>query len=193
MNLITSKPLVLFFSFLLFLLFSNCAIKNNFKKDTNLVTSNTWYIAGPSATSQKEINSNRIKNNEVSVTTNDNPVGEIELNVMITNSGSNDGIPANLPSESRFVTIRYQSSQEIKLQAREGNESGTGCVHGGNHAMITLPASPDTFKTIKIPWTDFKLNEKPLNIHNLCKFNFVNYHPKRNSKLIISLLQLEKF
>lgn len=108
-------------------------------------------------------------------------MGEIELNVLITPSNSNDGTPVNLPDASRFVRITYKSSHLIKLQAREGNEEGTGCVHGGSHPRIDLAPSPNQFRTIKIPWTAFRQdglpNGKLLNIHNLCKFNFVNYNP----------------
>ncbi len=143
----------------------------------DLVKTATWYIAGPAVENQEIINKIRKKEGIVKVTAKDNPVGEIELNVMITESDSNDGAPTNISDASKLVTITYKSSHQIKIQAREGNDSGTGCVHGGTHAMADLPASPDKFVTIKIPWLDFKLNGKPVNIHNLCKFNFVNYHP----------------
>lgn len=159
------------------------------EKTENLVKSNKWFIAGPSKESEETINAVRLKNGIITVTSEDNPKGEIELNVMITPSEINDGIPTNLPNESKFVEITYQSSQIIKLQAREGNSEGTACVHGGSHPRVSLPASPDQFKTIKIPWSDFKQDELPngklLNIHNLCKFNFVNYNPISESVLKI--------
>lgn len=151
------------------------------EKRENLVKTNKWFIAGPSKESEEMINVIRTKKGIITVTANDNPKGEIELNVMITTSEINDGIPTNLSSKSKFVEITYQSSQIIKLQAREGNSVGTGCVHGGSHPRVSLSASPHQFKTIKIPWSDFKQDELPdgklLNIHNLCKFNFVNYNP----------------
>ncbi|TDW48598.1 hypothetical protein EV144_103108 [Flavobacterium sp. 270] len=159
------------------------------KDATNLVKSNYWYIAGPSKESQETINMIRQKEGIVRVTANDNPIKEIELNVMITASESNDGIATDLSSSSKFVSITYKSSQLIKLQAREGNEEGTGCVHGGSHPRVDLPASPNKFTTIKISWTDFRQdglsNGKLLNIHNLCKFNFVNYNPISGSLLEI--------
>ncbi|WP_125723220.1 hypothetical protein [Flavobacterium ustbae] len=154
----------------------------------DLVKSNKWFIAGPSIENEEAINTLRLKKGIVSVTAKDNPKGEIELNVMIANSETNDGVPTNL-SESKYIEITYQSTQIIKLQAREGNAEGTGCVHGGSHPRINLPASPKHFSTIKIPWADFKQDELPngktLNIHNICKLNFVNYHPVSGSVLKI--------
>lgn len=157
----------------------------------NLVKSNTWYIAGPTKENQETINTIRKKEGVIRITANDSPTGEIELNVMITPSGSNDGAPTNLPSNSSFVSITYKSSQPITIQAREGNDSGSGCVHGGTHAMTNLPASPNGFTTVKIPWTVFILNGKPVNIHNLCKFNFVNYHPVSGSLLEITAVEIQ--
>lgn len=172
--------------------FSSCKTSSlqNSTDNTDLVKSNTWYIAGPAQENQETINTIRKKEGVIRVTANGSPVGEIELNVMITPSGSNDGAPTNLPSNSGFVSITYKSSQPITIQAREGNNSGTGCVHGGTHAMTSLPASPDGFTTVKIPWTDFKLNGKPVNIHNLCKFNFVNYHPVSVATLEITTVEI---
>lgn len=163
----------------------------NVNSNSDLVIFNTWYIAGPTKENQDVINEIRKKKHYILVTAKDSPAGEIELNVMITPSGSNDGKPTNLPGDSGFVSITYKSSQLIKIQAREGNDSGTGCVHGGTHAMADLPASPDNFTTIKIPWSDFKLNGKPVNIHNLCKFNFVNYHPVSGAILKITEVQIQ--
>ncbi|CAA9198350.1 hypothetical protein [Flavobacterium collinsii] len=149
--------------------------------DKDLVKTSVWYIAGPAVESQNMINEVREKKGIVKVTAKEEPSGEIELNVLITNSNSNDGPPTNLSDDSKFVSITYKSSHLIKIQAREGNEEGTGCIHGGSHPRVDLPASPNKFKTIKIKWTDFRQNGLPngklLNIHNLCKFNFVNYHP----------------
>jgi len=164
-------------------------LANGQKKQIDLVKSNKWFIAGPSKENEKKINASRLKNGIIIVTSKDNPQGEIELNVTITPSETNDGIPTNLSNESKFVEITYQSSQIIKLQAREGNAEGTGCVHGGSHPRVSLPASPKQFSTIKIPWIDFKQDElsdgKMLNINNLCKFNFVNYNPISGSVLKI--------
>jgi hypothetical protein len=170
-----SKILILIITALLSSGFIFFESKSDPQKD--LVKTTTWYIAGPAVESQEMINTIREKKGIIKITAKNNPVGEIELNVMITPSDSNDGAPTNISDASKFVTIIYKSSHLIKIQAREGNDSGTGCVHGGTHAMADLPASPDKFTTIKIPWLDFKLNGKPVNIHNLCKFNFVNYHP----------------
>ena len=151
------------------------------EKEINLVQSNTWFIAGAVIESQEIINTTRLKTGIIKVTAKDNPIGEIELNVAITPSESNDGIPQNLPDDSRYVMITYKSSHVIKIQAREGNEEGTGCIHGGSHPMVDLPTSSKKFTTIKIPWSNFKQdglpNGKSLNVHNLCKFNFVNYNP----------------
>ncbi|WP_239457864.1 hypothetical protein [Flavobacterium nitrogenifigens] len=159
------------------------------KNETNLVKSNKWFIAGPALENEEEINKTRLEKGIVTVTAKDNPKGEIELNVMITPSEINDGVPTNLPNDSKQVEIIYQSTQIIKLQAREGNEEGTGCVHGGSHPRVTIPASPKHFSTVKIPWSDFRQDElsngKFLNIHNLCKFNFVNYNPVSGSVLKI--------
>ncbi|WP_017495172.1 hypothetical protein [Flavobacterium sp. WG21] len=160
----------------------------------NLVQTSTWYIAGPAVESQETINRVRQEKGIVKVTAKDNPSGEIELNVLITPSDSNDGAPTNLSDASKFVSITYKSSHLIKLQAREGNEEGTGCIHGGSHPRVDLPASPNQFKTIKIKWTDFRQdglpNGKLLNIHNLCKFNFVNYHPVSGAFLEIKSVTL---
>lgn len=165
------------------------------KSDTDLVQSNIWHIAGPVNENYETINAVREKEGIVRITSKDNPVGEIELNVLITSSALNDGVPTNLSDNSRFVKIRYKSTQPIKLQAREGNEAGTGCIHGGSHPRVDLPASPHTFKTIKIPWTHFRQdglpNGKLLNTHNLCKFNFVNYHPVSGAVLEIKSVVIE--
>ena len=167
--------------------------KNN--NDTNLVTSSVWYLAGPTIENQEVLNNIRKKDTIIRVTATNSPVGEIELNVLITPSQSNDGSPTNLPEDSNFVSITYKSSHPIKLQAREGNEDGTGCVHGGSHPRVDLPISPDKFTTIKIPWSDFKQdglpNGKRLNIHNLCKFNFVNYKPVAGATLEITAVLIQ--
>lgn len=148
--------------------------------DKNLVKTSTWYIAGPALENQETINRVRQEKGIIKVTAKDNTVGEIELNVLITDSNSNDGAPTNLSDNSKFVTITYKSSHLIKLQAREGNNEGTGCVHGGSHPRVDLKASTKKFTTVKIPWSDFKQDGLPdgklLDIHNLCKFNFVNYN-----------------
>lgn len=159
------------------------------KNGVNLVKSNKWFIAGPAIESEEEINKIRLEKGIVAVTAKDNPKGEIELNVMITPSETNDGVPTNLSNDSKAVEITYQSTQIIKLQAREGNNEGTGCVHGGSHPRASIPASPKHFSTVKIPWSDFRQDELPdgklLNIHNICKFNFVNYNPVSGSVLKI--------
>jgi hypothetical protein len=164
--------------------------------DLNLVKTSTWYIAGPAIENQETINRVRLENGIIKVTAKDNPVGEIELNVLITNSDSNDGTPTNLSNESQFVSITYKSSHLIKLQAREGNEEGTGCVHGGSHPRVDILPSPKKFTTIKIPWSDFKQDGlsdgKRLNIHNLCKFNFVNYTPVSGAFLEIKSVIIQK-
>ncbi|WP_163399326.1 hypothetical protein [Flavobacterium fluviatile] len=161
----------------------------------DLVKSNIWHIAGPVNENYETINAVRQKEGVVRVTAKENPVGEIELNVLIASSALNDGVPTNLSDNSRFVKIIYKSTQLIKLQAREGNETGTGCVHGGSHPRVDLPASPNKFKTIKIPWTHFRQDGLPdgklLNIHNLCKFNFVNYHPVSGTVLEIRSVLIE--
>lgn len=159
------------------------------KNEINLVKTNKLFIAGPSVENEDMLNKFRLQNGMVSVTTNDNPKGEIELNVTITPSETNDGIPANLSDDSKYLKITYQSTQIIKLQAREGNQEGTGCAHGGSHPRVSIPASPKRFSTIKILWSDFRQDELPdgklLNIHNLCKLNFVNYNPTSGSVLKI--------
>lgn len=160
----------------------------------NLVKNPTWYIAGPAVENQETINTFRLKNGVVKVTANNNPKGEIELNVMITPSDSNDGKPTNV-SKSKFVSITYKSSHLIKLQAREGNENGTGCLHGGSHPRVDLKPSPKKFITVKIPWTNFRQdglsNGRLLNIHNLCKFNFVNYNPVAGATLEIKSVLIQ--
>ena len=170
-----------FFLYLIAVFIFNFNSESISEKEINLVKSNTWFIAGPVIESHEIINSNRLKTGIIKVTAKDSPVGEIELNVAITPSESNDGIPQHLPDDSRYITITYKSSHLIKIQAREGNEEGTGCKHGGSHPMVNLAASPNNFITLKIPWTNFKqdglADGKLLNIHNLCKFNFVNYNP----------------
>lgn len=171
-------------------IFIICGISANCqKKPIDLIKSNKWFIAGPVIENEQTINTVRLQKKTIRVTAKDNPKGEIELNVMITPSEINDGIATNLPNDSKFVEITYQSSQIIKLQAREGNAEGTSCIHGGSHPRVSLPASPKHFSTIKIPWTAFRQDELPdgklLDIHNLCKFNFVNYNPVSGSVLNI--------
>lgn len=164
-----------------FFVFGFISIPKKTDSNKDLVKTSTWFIAGPAIESQETINTVRKNKGIIKVTAKDNPVGEIELNVLITSSDSNDGAPTNLSNQSKFVSITYRSSHLIKLQAREGNEEGTGCVHGGSHPRVDILPSPKKFTTIKIPWSDFKqdglVNGKILNIHNLCKFNFVNYNP----------------
>jgi hypothetical protein len=166
--------------------------KSNAYKD--LVKTSTWYIAGPVVENQEMINMIRQKKGIVMVTAKNNPVGEIELNVMVTASDSNDGKPTNLSDNSKFVSITYKSSHLIKIQAREGNREGTSCVHGGSHPMVDLLPSPNKFTTIKIPWSDFKQDGlsdgKLLDIHNLCKFNFVNYNPVSGATLEIKSVKI---
>ncbi|KRD12880.1 hypothetical protein ASE21_02930 [Flavobacterium sp. Root901] len=165
------------------------------KQNTDLVKTSTWFIAGPAKENQEIINKVRKEKGIVKVTASDYPAGEIELNVMITESDSNDGKPTNLSGKSKYLSITYKSTHLIKLQAREGNEEGTGCVHGGSHPRVDLPVSAKKFTTLKIPWSDFKqdglTNGKPLNIHNLCKFNFVNYNPVPGAVLEIKSLIVE--
>lgn len=164
-------------------------------ESTDLVKTNTWFIAGPAKENQEIINAVRKKEGIVRVTSKDFPVGEIELNVTIIPSETNEGIPKKLSHDSGFVTIIYKSTQLIKLQAREGNPEGTGCVHGGSHPMTDLPASPDNFVTLKIPWKNFRqdglANGRLLNTQNLCKFNFVNYKPNSGSLLEIKSIIIQ--
>lgn len=176
------------FTVLLFLTL-NFNVKNETDKDIDLVKSNTWFIAGPAKESQEIINSTRLKKGIIRVTAKDNPIGELELNVAIIPSESNNGTPKKLSNDSKYLKIIYKSSHLIKIQAREGNEEGSGCVHGGSHPRVDLPASPDKFTTLKIPWENFKqdglADGKLLNINNLCKFNFVNYNPVSGAFLAI--------
>lgn len=179
-------------SILIIVLFFIVGFKSIDKKSNttiNLVQTSNWYIAGPAVETEENINLVRLKKGIIKVTAKENPVGEIELNVLITPSNSNDGVPTNLSDASKFVEIIYKSTHLIKIQAREGNENGTGCVHGGSHPRADLPASPKKFTTIKIPWSSFKQdglsNGKLLNTHNLCKFNFVNYTPVSGASLEI--------
>lgn len=186
-----NKTLILFVT-IVFLIFGFSIIQQKANSNIDLVKTSTWYIAGPAIESQQTINNVREKKGIIKVTANNNPIGEIELNVLITPSNSNDGAPTNLSDQSKFVSITYRSSHLIKLQAREGNEEGTGCIHGGSHPRVDILPSPKMFTTIKIPWSDFKqdglANGKLLNIHNLCKFNFVNYNPVSGATLEIKSL-----
>jgi hypothetical protein len=192
------KKLLFGIGAILFISFFNTSftfVENHLDSVKNLVETSTWYIAGPALENQETINKIRLEKRIIKVTVKDNPVGEIELNVLITPSNSNDGPPTNLSENSKFVKITYKSSHLIKIQAREGNEEGTGCVHGGSHPRADLPASPKKFTTIKIPWSVFKQDGlpdgKPLNIHNLCKFNFVNYNPVSGAYLEIKSVIVE--
>jgi len=183
------------FLLLLYIVLGFTPIDKGLNSDKNLVKSSTWYIAGPAVENQETINRIRQEKGIIKVTAKEDPVGEIELNVLITNSNSNDGAPTNLSNRSKFVSITYKSSHTIKLQAREGNDEGTGCVHGGSHPRVDLAASPEKFTTIKILWSDFKqdglADGKLLNIHNLCKFNFVNYNPVSGAFLEIKSVILQ--
>lgn len=183
------------FLFLMFATLSFASAEQLLNADIDLVKTSTWYIAGPAKENQETINTIRKEKRIVKVTAKDNPVGEIELNVMVTESNSNDGKPTNLSKYSKYLSITYKSSHLIKLQAREGNADGTGCVHGGSHPRVDLPVSAKKFSTIKIPWTAFKQdgnpNGKTLNIHNLCKFNFVNYNPIAGAVLEIKSVVIE--
>ncbi len=189
-----------FLSFFLFLpvwfgISGFAAAETTSNSGLDLVKTSTWYIAGPALENQETINSIRKEKGIVKVTAKDNPIGEIELNVMITEADSNDGAPTNLSESSKYLSITYKSSHLIKIQAREGNAEGTGCIHGGSHPRVDLPVSAKKFTTIKIPWTDFKQdgdpNGKTLNIHNLCKFNFVNYNPVSGASLEIKSVVIE--
>lgn len=175
-TLIKILPLIILFS-----VFGFTSIQTHLDPAINLVKTSTWYIAGPAIENQETINRIRQEIGIIKVTAKDNPMGEIELNVLITNANSNDGVPTNLSKNSKYVSITYKSSHLIKIQAREGNNDRTGCEHGGSHPRTDLKASPKKFTTIKIPWSEFKQDGLPdgkiLDIHNLCKFNFVNYNP----------------
>ncbi|MFH6999927.1 hypothetical protein ACHRVZ_18545 [Flavobacterium sp. FlaQc-57] len=179
-----------------FSILSFTTIQKKSDSDKDLVKTSTWYIAGPANENQEMINNVREKKGIIKITSKDKPIGEIELNVLITPSDSNDGAPTNLSDHSKFVCITYKSSHLIKLQAREGNEEGTGCVHGGSHPRVDILPSPKKFTTIKIPWSAFKqdglVNGKLLNIHNLCKFNFVNYNPVSGAFLEIKSVIVQK-
>lgn len=179
-----------------FFILSFTTIQKKSDSDKDLVKTSTWYIAGPANENQEMINNVREKKGIIKITSKDNPTGEIELNVLITPSDSNDGAPTHLSDQSKFVSITYKSSHLIKLQAREGNEEGTGCVHGGSHPRVDILPSPKRFTTIKIPWSAFKqdglVNGKLLNIHNLCKFNFVNYNPVSGAFLEIKSVIVQK-
>lgn len=189
-----------FLSFFLFLpvwfgILGFVAAETTSNSGLDLVKTSTWYIAGPTLENQETINRIRKEKGIIKVTAKDNPIGEIELNVMITEADSNDGAPTNLSESSKYLSITYKSSHLIKIQAREGNPEGTGCIHGGSHPRVDLPVSAKKFTTIKIPWTDFKQdgdqNGKTLNIHNLCKFNFVNYNPVSGASLEIKSVIIE--
>ncbi len=193
-----NKPSIIlnYFLFSLILLFSYSFSPLIVFSSSNLdlVKTSTWYIAGPTKETQETINKIRKEKGLIKITAKENPTGEIELNVMISESNSNDGAPTNLSKNSKYVSITYKSNELIKLQAREGNEDGTGCVHGGLHPRVDLPISAKSFTTLKIPWTEFKqdglANGKILNIHNLCKFNFVNYNPSSNAVLEIKSVRI---
>lgn len=184
----------LFLSSILYVVMGFAFAEEKTKSRIDLVKTSTWFIAGPVNETQETINVIRKEKGIVRVTAKESPIGEIELNVMITESDSNDGAPTNLSQNSKFVSITYKSNQLIKLQAREGNAEGTGCVHGGSHPRVDLPVS-EKFTTIKIPWTNFRQDGNPngklLNIHNLCKFNFVNYNPSSEAVLEIKSVIIE--
>ena len=171
-------------------------IANN-SDETNLVVSNHWFIAGPAIEIESEINAIREKDTILRVTVNNSPTGEIELHVPIISTKLNKGLPMRLPNSSTYIEITYKSTHLIKLQAREGNQKGTDCVHGGSQPRVDIPPSPKKFTTMKIPWSDFKLNGVPdgklLDINNLCKFNFVNYNPIAGALLEITSVKLESF
>ena len=157
---------------------------------------NPWFIAGPTVEDERTINALRKTDTLIRVTVNSAPKGELELNVMITACGTNDGPATNLPASSTFVEIKYKSSQLIKLQAREGDEDGVGCLHGGAHPTVDLPPSAREFSTLRIPWANFKLSslagEDLLNTRKLCKFNFVNYKPVAGAILEIQSVKIER-
>jgi len=163
----------------------------------NLVDSHAWFIAGPTLETTQQLNQYRAQYQSIDITATKNPVGEIELNLMVSPSGSNDGPPTDINTHSPGIAITYQSSQAISLQAREGNRQGDGCIHGGSHPHVGLAASPLAFSTVKILWKEFTFNSdihvQHLNIHNLCKFNFVIYNPLPGANIKIkSLILLQK-
>jgi hypothetical protein len=188
------KSKILIMNIAIILVSSGFAFKKQIDSNKDLVKTSTWYIAGPTVQNQESINMIRQRKGIVKVTAKNKPVGEIELNVMITASDSNDGAPTHLSDSSKFVSITYRSSHIIKIQAREGNAEGTGCIHGGSHPRVNLAPSPKKFITIKIPWSDFRQDGLPdgklLDIHNLCKFNFVNYSPVSGAFLEIKSVKL---
>ena len=159
----------------------------------NLVTTHTWFVDGPIIENKNVINRERIARKSVRITANHSPQGEIELNVPIKPSSLNDGLPIKLPVQSKYVEITYLSMDVMKLQAREGNATATGCMHGGSHPMATIPASVQRFTTIKLFWKDFRQDGLPtsrvLDTYNLCKFNFVNYKPSPDAVFEITSLK----
>lgn len=163
----------------------------------NLQAWGPWYVSGPIVQTMDELNQHIADTGWAQLTTFKEaaPAGtarEVEFSTMISDSGSYDGKPTRLPEESRYVTLTYRSTQPLVLQAREGNADGSGCVHGGSHPSATLPAAVK-ITTVQLPWSAFTLQGRPLDPQNVCKLNFVNYHPAKGAEFVLQHLSIDQW
>lgn len=164
---------------------------------TNLQLWGPWYVSGPVVQTMDELNQHIADTGWAQLTTFKEaaPAGtarELEFSTMISYSGSYDGKPTRLPEESRYVALTYRSTQPLVLQAREGNVDGSGCVHGGSHPSATLPAAAE-ITTVQLPWSAFTLQGRPLDPQNVCKLNFVNYHPAKGAEFVLQHLSIDQW
>lgn len=90
--------------------------------------------------------------------------GEVSFPLNPETPENGEALKTNL-SKKKSITLIYQSNEEFVLQLRQ-----TG-VHGGIHNHVTIPASMD-FKTISIPFTQFKGGKTSLDLTDVSKFNF---------------------
>lgn len=87
------------------------------------------------------------------------------------------GGPVDLtPFNPTWIQLTYQSEKSVEWQLREGLNAND-CRHGYGHNKVFLPASPEKFSTVRIPFTDFKPHggQDPshvLDLSNVCKFDF---------------------
>ncbi|CAA0109492.1 Uncharacterised protein [BD1-7 clade bacterium] len=121
----------------------------------------------------------------------------IQVNPWAAYNNFQQGPPVSLPPSSEFVEVTYQSDTSILWQARQGDpENPDDCVHGYQHPVTTLPASPDQLTTQRVYWSAFKnpyQDDAPLDTTSVCKFNFVMLSPPSGSELTITGLYIDQY
>ena len=90
--------------------------------------------------------------------------GELSFPLNVDSLPEQEALGVDL-SKSKFVKITYKANHPVILQLRQKG------VHGGVQNHITLPVAK-TFVTYTANFSDFTGGLKPLDLHDVAKFNF---------------------